>query len=250
MCKIISIHSYRGGTGKSNLSANLAAVLAMKNKRVAVVDTDVQSPGIHVILNIKQHNLKYSLNDYLWGKCEIEETVVPVEFSNKLQNNLFLVPSSTNTGDIARILHDGYNVDLLSDGFNRLVEKMKLDYLIIDTHPGLNEETLLSIAVSDKLLVVMRPDQQDFEGTSITLRVAQRLQVGKIAVVINKVPASLDSALIRQEIETQYNFPVAAVFPHSDELMLLGSKSLFCLDFPESEFTKIYMNLGQWLILE
>ena len=46
--KIISVHSFRGGTGKSNATANLATLLALQGKRVGVVDTDIQSPGIHV----------------------------------------------------------------------------------------------------------------------------------------------------------------------------------------------------------
>jgi len=42
----------------------------------------------------------------------------------------------------------------------QLVKALALDYLFIDTHPGVNEETLLSIAISDKLFVVLRPDHQ------------------------------------------------------------------------------------------
>jgi len=41
MAKIISIHSFRGGTGKSNTSANVAALLATEGRRVGVVDTDI-----------------------------------------------------------------------------------------------------------------------------------------------------------------------------------------------------------------
>ena len=52
MPKIISIHSFRGGTGKSNTTANLAALLAADQKRVGVIDTDIQSPGIHVLFGI------------------------------------------------------------------------------------------------------------------------------------------------------------------------------------------------------
>jgi septum site-determining protein MinD len=48
MSKIISIHSFRGGTGKSNTTANISALLAMDGARVGVVDTDIASPGIHV----------------------------------------------------------------------------------------------------------------------------------------------------------------------------------------------------------
>ena len=53
MAKIVSVHSYRGGTGKSNLTANLAACLAAAGKRVAVVDTDIQSPGIHMLFGLE-----------------------------------------------------------------------------------------------------------------------------------------------------------------------------------------------------
>ena len=49
MSKIISIHSFRGGTGKSNTTANLAGLLAAEGRRVGVIDTDIQSPGIHVL---------------------------------------------------------------------------------------------------------------------------------------------------------------------------------------------------------
>ena len=61
MSKIISIHSYRGGTGKSNTTANLATILAMKGLRVGVVDTDIQSPGIHAIFGLEESQMNHSL---------------------------------------------------------------------------------------------------------------------------------------------------------------------------------------------
>ena len=52
MSRIVSIHSFRGGTGKSNTTANLAAILAASGRRVGVIDTDIQSPGIHVLFGL------------------------------------------------------------------------------------------------------------------------------------------------------------------------------------------------------
>jgi MinD-like ATPase involved in chromosome partitioning or flagellar assembly len=223
--------------------------LLQKNKRVAVVDADIQSPGIHVIFEVKQDTLTFSLNDFLWQKCEIEEVAVEVDFAEKASGgSLFLVPSSTQTGDIARIINDGYNVELLSEGFNRLCEKLNLDFLLIDTHPGLNEETLLSIAISDTLLVILRPDQQDFEGSSITLRVASRLQVEEIAVIANKVPSIFEPAKLKDDIEKAYGYPVVAVIPHSDELMVLGSKALFCKTYPDHEVSVLIRSICNRLI--
>jgi MinD-like ATPase involved in chromosome partitioning or flagellar assembly len=60
-------------------------------------------------------------------------------------SKLYLVPSSIKAGEITRVLREGYEVNLLTDGFRTLMKTFQLDYLFIDTHPGLNEETLLSL---------------------------------------------------------------------------------------------------------
>jgi MinD-like ATPase involved in chromosome partitioning or flagellar assembly len=102
---------------------------------------------------------------------------------------IYLIPASVNVGEIGRILKEGYDVGKLNDGFQRLVQDLRLDYLFIDTHPGVNEETLLSIAISDKLILVMRPDSQDFQGTAVTA--ASRLNIPEMLMVVNKVPTEL-----------------------------------------------------------
>ena len=66
MAIIVSVHSFRGGTGKSNTTANLAAVLAADGQRVGVIDTDIQSPGIHVLFGLAGDEMTASLNDFLW----------------------------------------------------------------------------------------------------------------------------------------------------------------------------------------
>ena len=53
---IIAAHSFRGGTGKSSIIANTAACLACKGKRVCIIDTDIQSPGVHVFFGLKPEN--------------------------------------------------------------------------------------------------------------------------------------------------------------------------------------------------
>lgn len=63
MATIVSIHSFRGGTGKSNMTANLATLLAASGRRVAVIDTDIQSPGIHVLFGLAGDVVAASLND-------------------------------------------------------------------------------------------------------------------------------------------------------------------------------------------
>lgn len=239
MAKIISVHSFRGGTGKSNTVANVSALLAASGWRVGVIDTDILSPGIHILFKLEDGDMRHSLNDYLWGKCQIEAAAhdVSERLDAPVKGKVYLIPSSIKAGDIARVLREGYDVGLLNEGYQRLIEKLKLDALIIDTHPGLNEETLLSIAISDALVVVMRPDQQDYQGTGVTVEVARKLDVPCLLLLVNKVPQVFNSAEVKDRVERTYRCEVAAVLPHSDELMALASSGLFCLNYPDHAVT-------------
>ena len=240
MAKIISVHSFRGGTGKSNTTANLSALLAKKGFRVGVVDTDIQSPGIHVLFNLDEGDMKHSLNDYLWGKCEIQDAAHDVSgrLGADIRGQIFLIPSSIKAGEIVRVLREGYDVGLLNDGFRNLVSELDLDYLVIDTHPGLNEETLLSVAISDALIIIMRPDQQDYQGTAVTVDVARKLDVPNLMLLVNKTPKVFDFDDVRERVEKTYNCTVAAILPHSDEMMALASSDIFSLRYPEHEITQ------------
>ncbi len=113
----------------------------------------------------------------------------------------------------------------------------------MDTHPGLGEETLLSLALSDRLLVLLRPDRQDYQGTSVTMKVATQLSVPRISVCINKAPRILPDNSLRRKVEEAYGYPVDGIFAHYDEMMNLGSDGLFVQRYPEHPFTKKMVRL-------
>lgn len=237
--KIVSIHSFRGGTGKSNTTANLAAQAALAGHRVGVVDTDIQSPGIHVLFGLDAGSMGHTMNDYLYGKCEIRDVAYPVgehaagaEGRAKLAGKtIWLFPSSIETKEITRVLHDGYSAQRLNEGLNKLIKEFQLDYLFIDTHPGLNDETMLSVAMSDVLVILMRPDEQDFQGTAVTVDLARGLDVPHLFIAVNKaLPGSNDQ--VRERVQKKFNTQVAGIMPLNFELAALASSDLFSLKFP------------------
>src|SRR6266849_955433 len=71
MTKVIAVHSFKGGTGKTTLTANLAAILA-KNRRVGVMDLDLSGPGLHVLFGVKKSEIKATLTDIFlaMGCCD------------------------------------------------------------------------------------------------------------------------------------------------------------------------------------
>lgn len=252
MARIVSLHSFRGGTGKSNTAANVGALLALDGLTVGVVDTDLQSPGIHMLFGLEQATLAHSLNDYLWGTCEAKQAahdVTPV-LGEGVAGRVYLVPASARAGDIGRVMRDGYDVELLNEGFRELLSDLSLDVLLIDTHPGLNEETLLSIAVSHTLVIVMRPDQQDYEGTSVTVTIARKLAVPQMFIVVNKTPEVFPAREVRERVEQAYACEVAAVLPHSDDLMVLSSGGLFALRYPDHPVTGLLRQLAGRIVAD
>ena len=250
MSRIICFHSFRGGTGKSNATANVAALLATEGHRVGVIDTDIQSPGIHVLFGMAGEEITHTLNDYLWGRCDIQQSIhdVTPNLGVDIRGQVFLIPSSIKAGEITRVLREGYDAELLTRGFGKLIEELRLDVLLIDTHPGLGEETLLSIVISHTLAVILRPDQQDYEGTGVTVQVARKLDVPNMVLIVNKVPAIFDAAAVKAKVEQAYNCPVAVVLPHSDEFMALASGGIFTLRYPDHPVTALYKQIATKLM--
>ena len=236
MAKIVSVYSYRGGTGKTNCIANIAAIVARHGYRVCVVDTNLQSPGIHVLFGLNECTINYSLNDYLWLHCAMKDIVYDVTVVLQEQGNdrskLYLVPASTKLSDQARILREGYDVSLLQQGLHQLVSALRLDYLFIDTHSGFGEETLLAIDESNIVLFVLCPDQQDFQGIESAVSMAQSFAVPKLLPIINKAPTGLDTRQLISHIETTYGVTIAEVLPHSEDLLRLASRGIFALNDP------------------
>jgi MinD-like ATPase involved in chromosome partitioning or flagellar assembly len=237
MAEIITIHSFRGGTGRSTTTANIAALLAAhEGRRIGVVDIDMQSPGIHVLFGLRGEQIGHALNDYLWRRCSIAQTAHPV-LTGQVNGQVFLIPSSIKADEIVEVLRQGYDSQLLTTALRDLIDELALDVLLIDTPSGLNEETLFALAISSALIIVLRPDQQDCEGMGVSVQVARSLEVPQVMLVVNKVPPDIDPSEIKRRVERIYECPVAGVLPHADEMMKLASSGIFVLRYPDHPLT-------------
>lgn len=251
MLKIIAFNSFRGGTGKSNIVSNVAAALADMGKRVGVMDVDLPSPGVHVLFGMDQSQIEYTLNDYLWSNCDIGSAsydITPESLQAPDKGSIFLAPASFNVDDINRIVQEGYDIDRLSGGINEMADLLDLEFLLIDTHPGLNQETLLAMALADRLVLVLRPDSQDFQGTAVTADVSLRLGVPKIVVLLNRVLPVLDSEQLRNLVTKTYQLPILGLLPNADEVMLMASRDLFSLRYPEHPFSQEIRAIAESLV--
>ncbi len=92
MTKIILVHSFRHGVGRSNILANLAFLLATTGQRVGIIDTDTESPAAHLFFGLTDKDINYSFNDYLLGNCNIEQAAHTISSTTKTKGQIFLIP--------------------------------------------------------------------------------------------------------------------------------------------------------------
>ncbi len=240
MTKIISIHSFRGGTGKTTISTNVAALLAKSGLKVGILDSDIQSPGAHILFGLSSDDISHALNHYLWGECEIEDTAheITERLGGTAEGKLFIISSSIQASDIARILRYGYDQKKIQDALTQIGQALELDILVVDTHPGFNDTNLLIVALSNTLGVLLRPDQQDYQGTSVTMQVARKLEVPAIELIVNKSPSLFNPDMVKTKVEDAYDASVAALLQHSDDVMALAGNGIFALENPDDPFTE------------
>lgn len=242
MAQIISVHSFRRGTGKSTLTANLAALLALGGWRVGVFDTNLQSPSQHILFGLPEPEIQHTLNDYVWGRADIRQAAYDVTArlgsAPANRGQVWLVPASTHLQEIGRALREDFDARRLEAGFHQLVDELGLDVLLADTHAGVSDATLTIIAFSLTLVLNLRPDYQDYQGTGLIVELARKLGVPRTRLILNEVLPAFDFAELKAQAEQNYRCPVAAVLPHNEDWLMLGSASLFALRFPDHPITR------------
>ncbi len=239
MNKVVTIHSFRQSVGKSNLTANLACLLSLQGKRVALVDTDFQGASAHLFFGYKDGDIQSTFNDFLWKKCDIAQATydVTVRLGDQAEGKLYLIPASTQISDIMQMLRACMNIDRFTEGLEKLEKELALDIILVDTHAGLNENTLMAMAISNSLILVLHPDPQDFQGTAISVEVAQRLMVPSIKLVLNDSSPNLNPEEVSQQLEATYHCGGGSVLNHTEELLALASSQPFVLAYPDHPLT-------------
>jgi chromosome partitioning protein len=179
----IAFHSYKGGTGKTTIAANLAALLAKKGYRVFLLDLDVYAPSLQAYFGKKPNRW---INDFLNGTAEVGEVVMDVtstveEISssniknNKITGKLWVGFCSSKKEEIYKLegssgggKQDSSKIQLLRRFIllrEQLISLHDADYIIIDTSPGIRYWSINALAVADTLFLTLKMGDLDIDGT-------------------------------------------------------------------------------------
>jgi cellulose biosynthesis protein BcsQ len=213
---IITLHSYKGGTGKTLLSVNLATIFADKGKKVCLLDLDLRAPSLSSTFNNKN---KFWVNDYLNKICKIESILTDCTPNYIKSGQLFVGLADPSTATIRDMASKDRKWEMEALGRllslkDTLLGDMNFDYVICDSSPGLQYSSINAIVAADAVLVVTSIDRSDLEGTQRMIEDLYDLYEKKTVIVVNKVPATILSGKTHLKIDT-HHLPIVDLIPCS-----------------------------------
>ncbi len=271
MASVLMFHSYKGGTGKSLISVNIAASLVGKGFKVALLDFDFLGPGLFTTFipsleDSEIENVLY-LNDAFFKPLrDVSIDKVLLDMTNKTdpKGAKFYVglanPEPSEINSMIRLsqkqVADSFRKVLLSREY--IYDQLGIDYIIIDAGPGFRNDVAFAMLISDVIISVMKPSEADLEGTKRLLKstsvfVGERIQ----GIIINRAVSSDANPgypELKNLLESRQESIVSEIIDYSRKLSIPVFGTIPCLcgvsrgeshqriiarEFPDHIFSKV-----------
>ena len=221
-----------GGVGKTTAVVSLGSAIASFGKKVLLVDGNISSPNLGLHLEVVEPVV--SLQDVL------EKNANPSEAVHKL-DNFDIMPAS---------IFQDYKANLFSMKEKLRYLKKSYDYILIDSSPSLDNETLGAMIASDEILVVTTPDHPTLSTTLKALKLAKQRGTPISGLILNKVH-NRNFEIPLENIEATLEVPVMAVIPHDVSFLKALANFRPSVEFkPRSQASEEYKKLAAALIGE
>ena len=220
-------------------------------KRVAVIDLDLEGPGLHVIFGISDGEIRATINDVLQSSISINDAVLDLTPRLGIESGcLLFCPAGHRLEEILKMVDTGFNLSRFKAVLNTLATEYRLDYLLIDSHPGIEKDTIVSMAVCDVVVLLSRVDHQDMFGSGVMNEVASQLRK-PVVLILNMIPSSVgdkESKKIGEKIGGLFNLQVLTALPFNSDVFENLSRGVFVLDHQKDPLTKRFTELAENMI--
>ena len=174
MGEVIVITSGKGGVGKTTTTANLGAALALRNKKVALVDTDIGLRNLDVVMGL-ENRIVYDIVDVIEEKCKLRQALI----KDKRFKELFLLPAAQTKDKTA----------INEEQIKGLIEKLKeeFDYILIDCPAGIEQGFKNAIAGADRALVVTTAEISAIRDADRIVGLLEASEIKNPELIINRI---------------------------------------------------------------
>jgi septum site-determining protein MinD len=181
MCEITAVTSGKGGSGKTMIASNIAAMLAMDGRRVLLIDMNTGLRNLDMCLGMENYVI-FDLADVINGICPVGKALV----RDSRFEALYLLSASQNC-DKAHI----------SDRQMKKLCKMlaeKFDHIVIDTPSGLGDEWLTAVSPADSAIIVMTQEYSSVRAADTIDMKLKKTGIEKTMIIINRVMSEYSSS--------------------------------------------------------
>lgn len=220
--KAFVVTSGKGGVGKTTLTANLGAALALRNKKVCVIDADIGLRNLDIIMGLESR-IVFDLVDVVDGKCRPKQALI----KHKKTEGLFLLPASQTKNK------DAVVPDQMKELIERLKTEEQFDYVFVDSPAGIERGFENAIAGVDDALIITTPEVSAIRDADRVIGLLQAAEMYEPKLIINRL--SLD--MVRR----------GEMMDQSDIIDILSISLLGII--PEDEEIVISTNLGVPIVL-
>lgn len=174
MGEAIVVTSGKGGVGKTTTTANIGTALALMEKKVCLIDTDIGLRNLDVVMGL-ENRIIYDIVDVIKGSCKLKQALI----KDKRFDYLALLPAAQTSDKTA----------LTPEGMKKIVTELKqeYDYIIIDCPAGIEQGFQNAIAGADRAIVVTTPEKSSVRDADRIVGLLEQEEMDPPSLVINRI---------------------------------------------------------------
>ncbi len=248
--RVITIHSSRGGTGKTVIATNLAAIYANKGLNVVLLDLDFRAPSLVAVFSKTiKGPIKHWLGDFLDGRCKAKQALIDVSEGYNFRGKLLVGFANPSIDAIRNLVEKSraWEVTAVKKLFSlrsTLFNEMGIDCCIFDTSPGVQYTSVNAVVSSDISVIVTTYDSLDMKGVENMLVELYDAFAKKTVVLVNKVfPetrmwSNREQKQLISRMEKVLRHPVIGVIPCFCDVLQAKRTSLLAVEKPNHPFVR------------
>ena len=174
MGEVIVVTSGKGGVGKTTTTANLGSALALRGKKVVLIDTDIGLRNLDVVMGL-ENRIVYDIVDVVEEKCKLKQALI----KDKRFKDLFLLPAAQTRDKSA----------VNEEQMKELTEKLKeeFDYIIIDCPAGIEQGFKNAIAGANRAIVVTTAEISSIRDADRIVGLLEASEIKNPELVVNRL---------------------------------------------------------------